>query len=568
MPEIKLDEFATECIRQGLYFGINAHYTVALAMLRAKNGALSNEVVNDAVGPYMIKQDLWDAGRVANDLEIFLQKDQIKGWRFQCLFAALNASRSQSRLLDRLGRYPTSMELYAEHWPDEVTPSAKDWQSALDRTRDPVAQSLAEQLEAKPLESALIERPDSPIQLPTLDPTGPEIGADEKVFVAKAPGIMEKLVASFDIQNYQAAGIIGNLGYESNGLRIMQEVLPAGSTGRGGFGWAQWTGVRRTAFESFCADQGLNPTSDAANFGYLMKELRSTKKSSIDNLRPTINLSDAVRTFEKEFEAAGVKRYPLRERWATLALDSFSHRASQLTPAVTRLLDPDLTYRVIAQAQFGGAKYWLIDQIAEHGEQVLIEERGTAANVLAQGTGIFPLPAGLVPTQVAEQFDATFMAPGSETDNPGTGSPSEVAARIFAKAKECSGHLVTHDVPGTNHGHLACAWAVNHVAALAIGKPIGGDLSSDAMAQVLSKDHQRVEKADVVPGAIVISPSRRGNIGHVGIVGELGQSRTDTAIYSNSSSHGVFMKNYSVGSWEKYFNSTKGLDVLYYLVKL
>src|SRR5271165_3695596 len=96
MPEIKLDEFATECIRQGLYFGINAHYTVALAMLRAKNGALSNEVVNDAVGPYMIKQDLWDAGRVANDLEIFLQKDQIKGWRFQCLFAALNASRSRN----------------------------------------------------------------------------------------------------------------------------------------------------------------------------------------------------------------------------------------------------------------------------------------------------------------------------------------------------------------------------------------------------------------------------------------------------------------------------------------
>jgi hypothetical protein len=413
MAQINLDSFISASVIQSVFFGVNAHYLVALALIRSKkpDGALSDDAVNGAIGPYMIDQTLRDAGCVANDLEVVLEQEQIKGWRFQCIFAALNAYRAQCRFLDRTGRYPSPIELYAEQWPDGAAPSDADWPAALDKTRDLVAKSLEEELEGKPLDSATIDHPDTPIRIPVPDPTGPEIGDDEQVFVAKAPGIMEKLVAAFAIQNYQAAGILGNLGYESNGLRILQEVLPAGSTGRGGLGWAQWTGPRRTAFESFCADQGLNPTSDAANF-----ELRGPKKSSIDKLNGTINLSDAVRTFEKEFEAAAVKRYPLRERWGTLALDSFSHRTSQLSPAVTRLLDPDLTYRVVDQKQSGGANYWLIDQIAEHGEQVLIEERGANATVLAQGTGLFPLPAGLVPADVAEQFDKGFTPPPPETD--------------------------------------------------------------------------------------------------------------------------------------------------------
>jgi hypothetical protein len=569
MPAIDLDSFVDASLVQAVFFGVNAHYLVSLALIRSNklDGTLSDDGVNGAVGPYMIDQGLWDAGCVANDFEIVLRSEQIKGWRFQCIFAALNAYRSQCQFLDRTGRYPSPMELFAEQWPDGAPPSDSDWRAALDRTRDLVAKSLEEELEGKPADSATIDHPDSPIRIPVPDPTGPEVGDDEHVFVAKAPGIMEKLVSAFAIQNYQAAGILGNLGYESNGLRILQEVLPAGSTGRGGLGWAQWTGPRRIAFESFCADQGLNPTSDAANFGYLMTELRGPKKSSIDKLKGTINLSDAVKTFEKEFEAAGVKRYPLRERWGTLALDSFSHRTSQLSPAVTRLLDPDLTYRVVDQKQSGGANYWLIDQIAEHGEQVLIEERGANATVLAQGTGLFPLPAGLVPADVAEQFDTGFTPPPPETDDPISIPLAETAARIFDVAKAQSGRLATHDVPGTKNGHLACAWAVNKVVKLAIGKPIGGGLSSDRMAQILNRDHVRLQEADIVPGAIIICPSRPGNTGHVGIVGGLGNPRSRTDIYSNSSSRGVFMKNYSLASWQSYFRGRKGLEVLYFQVK-
>ena len=99
---------------------------------------------------------------------------------------------------------------------------------------------------------------------------GPEIGTDEQVFVAKAPGIMEKLVAAFDIQNYQAAGeswaisAMNPTVFESCRKCFPQEVLDAAaSAGRSG------PAPAASHSKSFCADQGLNTTSDAANFGYL-----------------------------------------------------------------------------------------------------------------------------------------------------------------------------------------------------------------------------------------------------------------------------------------------------------
>ena len=187
--------------------------------------------------------------------------------------------------------------------------------------------------------------------------------------------------------------------------------------------------------------------------------------------------------------------------------------------------------------------------------------------MLAQGTGLFPLPSGLVPADVAEQFDTGFTSPPPEIDHPISVGSTDTAASIFAEAKEQSGRLVTHNVPGTKNGHLACAWAVNKVAELAIGKPIGGGLSSDLMAQALNKNHMRLQEADIVPGAIIICPSRPGNTGHVGIVGGLGNPRSRTDIYSNSSSRGVFMKNYNLASWQSYFRGRHGLEVLYYLVK-
>ncbi|MGO4287980.1 phage tail tip lysozyme, partial [Bosea sp. TAB14] len=92
-------------------------------------------------------------------------------------------------------------------------------------------------------------------------------------FTQKAPGIINRLMADFGFTREQAAGIVGNLGHESGGLNELQERNP--TSGRGGYGWAQWTGPRRRAFEAWAAEKGLDPASDEANYGFLRHELRT-----------------------------------------------------------------------------------------------------------------------------------------------------------------------------------------------------------------------------------------------------------------------------------------------------
>jgi hypothetical protein len=142
-----------------------------------------------------------------------------------------------------------------------------------------------------------------------------------ETFKRKAPTIMVRLQHDFDLTPTQAAGLLGNLGHESNGLTAFQEVNPIGG-GRGGFGWAQWTGPRRVAFESYCNRHDLDPKSDEANYGWLFLELKGTEKAAITALKKTSTLIGAVRAFEAAFERAGVKAYGSRETWARRALEA------------------------------------------------------------------------------------------------------------------------------------------------------------------------------------------------------------------------------------------------------
>src|SRR3954471_22929580 len=85
-----------------------------------------------------------------------------------------------------------------------------------------------------------------------------------------APRVMDDLIFDFGLTPEQASGVVGNLGAES-GLKAIQERRPV--RGRGGFGWAQWTGPRRVAFERWCLERDLDLTSYAANYSFLKAEL-------------------------------------------------------------------------------------------------------------------------------------------------------------------------------------------------------------------------------------------------------------------------------------------------------
>ena len=93
---------------------------------------------------------------------------------------------------------------------------------------------------------------------------------------------------------------------------------------RGGFGWFQWTGPRRRAFESYCQRNGLDPYSDKANYGFLFVELHGSEKAAVAKTKAAKTLEAKVKAFELAFERAGVKHYASRNTWAKRALDAWN----------------------------------------------------------------------------------------------------------------------------------------------------------------------------------------------------------------------------------------------------
>lgn len=164
-----------------------------------------------------------------------------------------------------------------------------------------------------------------------------------------APRVMRELISDFDLTVEQAAGILGNLGAES-GLRAIQELRPTIRGSRGGFGWAQWTGPRRVAFERWARARGFDFTSYEANYGYLKAELTDTVPDlkfshAVTQLKKTTTVRAAVETFEAHYEKAGIKRMEARLNFAqrAIALYSTSHASDPVkeTPAMPNPSLPD-----------------------------------------------------------------------------------------------------------------------------------------------------------------------------------------------------------------------------------
>lgn len=153
----------------------------------------------------------------------------------------------------------------------------------------------------------------------------------EQTFRSKAPTIMAQLLRDFPITPLDAAAIVGNAGHESAGFTAFQEFKPTVAGSRGGWGWMQWTGPRRKAFEAYCARNKLDPRSDKANYAWLFLELKGIEGTEGAAIKRTVaakTLDDKVETFEKAFLRAGVKHYDSRKIWANRALDEWRKQGS------------------------------------------------------------------------------------------------------------------------------------------------------------------------------------------------------------------------------------------------
>lgn len=120
------------------------------------------------------------------------------------------------------------------------------------------------------------------------------------------------LMRDFGFTTVQVAGIIGNLAHESGGFEHFQEINPLIPGSRGGYGYAQWTGPRRVAFEAFAADMGDHRTSYAANYGFLKQELSTNHANAVAAVKRAKTVEGATLAFETRFLIAGIKHYGSR----------------------------------------------------------------------------------------------------------------------------------------------------------------------------------------------------------------------------------------------------------------
>lgn len=146
----------------------------------------------------------------------------------------------------------------------------------------------------------------------------------DALFRELAPRIMRGLMSEFPWAAEDAAAAVGNAGHESAGFLKLQEIKPVVKGSRGGWGWFQWTGPRRRAFEAWAKARGLAFDSYEANYGFLVHELQTSEKATIAKVSATKGLNAKVKAFELAFERAGVKHYPSRNRWARVAMEAFA----------------------------------------------------------------------------------------------------------------------------------------------------------------------------------------------------------------------------------------------------
>ena len=147
------------------------------------------------------------------------------------------------------------------------------------------------------------------------------VGKGPAAFQEIGPRVKSDLMRDFGLSTEQAAGIVGNLAHESGGFGTLQEIKPMIPGSRGGFGYAQWTGPRRRQFESWAAENKLDPASYEANYGFLKHELANTGEGRVlDRIRQTNDPTQATRIFSDVFLRPGIPGMGSREKWTQRAL--------------------------------------------------------------------------------------------------------------------------------------------------------------------------------------------------------------------------------------------------------
>jgi hypothetical protein len=236
----------------------------------------------------------------------------------------------------------------------------------------------------------------------------------------------------------------------------------------------------------------------------------------------------------------------------------------------------DMTRTLVVLTVTDKATYFVLNLVGqEEGGQSVLRHAGNKTDVLLSDTTVFPIKSSNdIPAEVADELNKAAPEAGPAPSGPAGSKPTsdaDAAAKMVAAAQQFVG-TNTRDIPETDKGNFACAWAVNEVARRACGKPIstqdGGKngLSTVGLFSALQHHTELGSVNDATAGALIIAPTEGDNHGHVGVIGPIAGNVRDTPVFSNSSSNAKFMQNYTIGKFTDHYRGN-GLRVLFFALK-
>lgn len=221
------------------------------------------------------------------------------------------------------------------------------------------------------------------------------------------------LVADYGLAPHQAAGIVGNFMVESAATLTAAEKVPPdvnqGDTEGSppdmsnglGYGWAQWSGVRKKVFIEFAVENGYMESqsvngTDSANYAYLRYEIDNEErfKELIPELKKQDTPEDAAEVFEDIYEGAGVPALTRRKSQARKVFEEFteSGRGSGETSTSCIGIVGDIAFPLV-----GDKSVVNNPEIFRDGDTAQAGHPYTAYDILADpGVNVVALAAGTV----------------------------------------------------------------------------------------------------------------------------------------------------------------------------
>lgn len=240
---------------------------------------------------------------------------------------------------------------------------------------------------------------------------------------------------------------------------------------------------------------------------------------------------------------------------------------SDIVSEIAPLLEDELEIEVLNSFEDESGWYFMISANDEIRGELVFARRGKDEKIALVEVDDLSLGASMefdlleFPYRYADEYAAQHL--DQKDLEQGFLSQNELDRTMYIKAQWGVGadEMDSSSAKGTEGGRLACAWAVNRMAQLALGRAIGGGLATAEMVKVLRAGHIPRNTPDA--GSVIISPSvyldsGKKITGHVGILGD------DNLIYSNSSSRAQWEQNYTTSSWNAYYRDDKGLSVEIY----